>query len=599
MFPKHLNDVEDTLWKSRYWQHHFVECLNDILERYYFDDNYMDRKFTELPIQQTILKRSRVSPHNLQISPIIDEMDTISKIATKYGSRIHQLKLSNGIFASVPHQEMNELIRSLDTLTTLQLHDLKDESVSSVIEMLLGGDSITSLKLLHGFLSEQSINKIFYSLLTNYYGQPLSLGETSSVSLTKYQNVVYDDDEEIDMYGDLDLNDNGKRVVEIESDRPVKKPRMNQDIVERMSSLVIRSHTFHYSTCEVISELLLHMNQLRTIELGFNHLNAKMGQTLVKGLLSTQIERLVITENDIGDETLRAIGDAIRASETNAMQRLRYLDLSNNDLSDASYFFECLLEMKSVIRLQTLRLSNNNLNKEIIGLCKFLRSDQPCSLTTLVLSQCEISSSQLYAALSVNHHITQLDIGDNWSPNGSEAIGHMLLRNTTLRHLDVSYNGLLYIDPVLENALCHNTTLVSLNLSGNRLEDHGGVAIAGIIKKRIIAGVTVTDENGLVTICPSLAISVNRMYDGTCLALMEAISSIAECNHTNASYVMKYLDIGQNFFSESSISAIKDIVSTNISNNVDTMTVALKRLQITNVTGEQRAYELCDGATVT
>ncbi|XP_069675270.1 leucine-rich repeat-containing protein 15 [Periplaneta americana] len=171
-------------------------------------------------------------------------------------------------------------------------------------------------------------------------------------------------------------------------------------------------------------------------------------------------------------EILELSSNKISTIPANAFRRLtklKYLDLSNNLFTDWTQVnIRALLQ--SLIRLKTLKLSQNSLNY-FKGRDRSI-SLESSSLEELHLKACRISEVD-GQSLSGLKKLTHLDLSSNpikWLDD---------LASPTLKNLDVSFCD---IDSMNPNALIKLPSLVSLKLTGNMqfAVNHGNLTSASL-----------------------------------------------------------------------------------------------------------------------
>lgn len=81
------------------------------------------------------------------------------------------------------------------------------------------------------------------------------------------------------------------------------------------------------------------------------------------------------------------------------------------------------------------------------------------------------SAEQLGSVVGINSTLTKLNLAHNtFGDLGTQLLGQSLKVNSSLRSLDLSYNAIMpRAAMVLMNALCHNETLTFLNVDGNTI----------------------------------------------------------------------------------------------------------------------------------
>ncbi|KAL0481636.1 hypothetical protein AKO1_012469 [Acrasis kona] len=514
--------------------------------------------------------------------------ETLQDSFDSYGVHVRELRFSNGLFVSITHEEIMRLNDSMPYLESIQLHDLRDDSTERVMDMLVDHKSLTRIKFLHGFLSETCMNKILQSLMVNLH-KPIP------------SNV------QDDIYGDLEPMYNQQDDIS----QPYKK-HASCCMMDRLQSLSICSHTLHMSTCHVLAELIKSCNNLQVLELSFNHLDANMSTCIVDGLrdrIGCAMRKLTITENDMNAVCVTTLVNCICSTHGfTPLSFLTELDLSNNYFVPGSlvHLFHILHSSKKsnaeLMHLQMIKLNMNDFNdQDVNALCLFLASEKPCSVRSLSLNQCCFNNqhcNSIMKAMRTNVHLLELDISENSAFHDSLSLAQLLLHNHTLKHLNVSYMGFEVLDVLLERALVENRTLQSLNLNGNRLGDEGAALLSNVIRKRVANGAVIRDEEGFTSVCFSMALAVNRMYDAAFVNLANAL----ECKFTDGSekmkvdHVMKCLDVSGNFFSQETVNLFRDSM---LMGSTKDRLCSIRRLDVTDIGGEQRAYELCDNVTVT
>jgi Ran GTPase-activating protein (RanGAP) involved in mRNA processing and transport len=198
---------------------------------------------------------------------------------------------------------------------------------------------------------------------------------------------------------------------------------------------------------------------IRQLNLEYNEISAEGTETFFEGVINSQLEDINLRGNAIGDRGLALIEEVLAISNK-TLPSLQVLNFSTNDITRDGV--KHLLPIINCCRLKTLNLSKNLLSDEgVIELIDSLRfSSAGDILERLDLSGCKIS--------------------DRGFLHMVENVGSLVV----LRYLRVADN---YIsekyEKIYAELLHKNTTLISLNLHGNRLSLSGLKAIKRIIDK--------------------------------------------------------------------------------------------------------------------
>jgi len=100
---------------------------------------------------------------------------------------------------------------------------------------------------------------------------------------------------------------------------------------------------------------------------------------------------------------------------------------------------------------------------------------------------CEEACGIILRAISYNRNLTRIDLkGNNLRHSGSELVGKILKRSTTLRELNLEWNALgMWNQGVsaIADGLSMNQTLTYLNVSNNQISHEGGTDLAEALKR--------------------------------------------------------------------------------------------------------------------
>ena len=217
--------------------------------------------------------------------------------------------------------------------------------------------------------------------------------------------------------------------------------------------------------------------------------------------VNASVKTLKLSDNPLGDEGAKALAEMLGGNGAESSRTVN-TTLEHVDLSDCSighvgtqHLAQALCVNASV---KTLKLSDNPLGDEgAKALAEMLGGNGAESSRTVSttlehvdLSRCcigPVGAQHLARALCANISVKTLDLSHNFlSIKGAIALAEMLKAEssrTTLEHVDLSY---CRIEPVgaqrLAQALCVNTSVKTLKLSGNRLlGDKGAKALAEML----------------------------------------------------------------------------------------------------------------------
>ena len=237
---------------------------------------------------------------------------------------------------------------------------------------------------------------------------------------------------------------------------------------------------------------------LEHIELSDCYIGSEEAQHLAQALcVNTSVKTLDLSDNPLGNEGTKALAEMLGGngaeSSGTVNTTLEHVDLSSCRIGPvgAQHLAQALCVNTSV---KTLELSHNLLGGEgAKPLAEMLGGNGSGTVNTTLehvdLNWCSIGPVHLAQALCVIKSVKTLTlIGNHLGDEGAKALAEMLggkgsgTVNTTLEHVDLRRCS---IGPVgaqlLAQALCVNTSVKTLDLSCNPLDDEGAKALAEML----------------------------------------------------------------------------------------------------------------------
>ena len=225
-----------------------------------------------------------------------------------------------------------------------------------------------------------------------------------------------------------------------------------------------------------IANALSHNPNLTFFDLSTNNFGnegiIKIGNALSQ---CPNLTNLNLSYNKFGDEGATNIANALYISQ---YSKLTHLDLSNNNIGVEG--------SKSIIKLfknynfSTLRLFRNNFGDEGVSIIANAICITPClNLSYLYLSHNnigDIGTSSIANALSYCPNLSLFDISyNNIGDIGTSSITNVLFANSLLHYIDLSHNKIGDVGASnIAIALCIKCpNLKNLNLSNNMIGDKG------------------------------------------------------------------------------------------------------------------------------
>ena len=237
--------------------------------------------------------------------------------------------------------------------------------------------------------------------------------------------------------------------------------------------LVDPTHTIRKFLKETIKRgraplhIVLKQHNIKSLDLTGLGIGDDYGVALSKTLSDFQhLSELLLSDNRLSDHSLVPILEGARF-----MNRLVHLELHHNDM-----------DRKGAEALRNL-LCCDTVNIEYLTLNHTDVDDEEC---VLLMDSLQSNSSLRSLHLS-NNLIGQAESLNTCKPNlitGPEATAGMLLVNTTLTHLDLSWNSIRGASAIaLAQSLADNCSLKYLNLANNSFAEYGSQYIGRSLLK--------------------------------------------------------------------------------------------------------------------
>uniref|UniRef100_K3WXX4 Uncharacterized protein n=1 Tax=Globisporangium ultimum (strain ATCC 200006 / CBS 805.95 / DAOM BR144) TaxID=431595 RepID=K3WXX4_GLOUD len=272
--------------------------------------------------------------------------------------------------------------------------------------------------------------------------------------------------------------------------------RMQEDLAP-YSILKLGGFSLGNISTKLLGHVLVHMTNLRTLDLGFNRITDKGATLLAKALeQNVSLESLYLSGNDIGPAGAKAIAQSLAKNTT-----LRSLHLSGNNIGEegakhlaeglkvnvglrslyigtngiGSNGMQCLAEALTVNKvLEELTLGQNKIGSNGIKHIAAAFASGQAVLTTLEIGKNGIDQEGALALAKAlcngnpnclqNLYIDNNPMGDV----GAGAFGALLAKNSVLRVLDLSYSQMSLLGlRDLSMGLAYSSSLLCLLLDGH------------------------------------------------------------------------------------------------------------------------------------
>ena len=276
------------------------------------------------------------------------------------------------------------------------------------------------------------------------------------------------------------------------------------DFIKKNDKLVTFNIGGNYFCDEGIQEICESMSQSSTksklsyVDFQNNNIS-KLGCEYIYNMLieSPFINGICLKNNFLNNEGVCKIFSAL----SNENSKIISLDLSDTKMDEKSLSFICEKLNKNYI-LEKLILSNNNFKRAGINIKNLLLKET--NLKHLVLSYCDINSqfNLIFQGLSKNKNLKTIDFSGNNIPMKNPLLrelsyvigGNIFLENLIMDDCNIDDIGMSFINKGLEL----NHTLKSLSLNGNYVSMK---SIQGLLysieKSKIIKKINLNQNNGL------------------------------------------------------------------------------------------------------
>ena len=255
-------------------------------------------------------------------------------------------------------------------------------------------------------------------------------------------------------------------------------------ILQGMRRLDLSGNKLDGRACDLLAKVVPSMAKLEVLWLSNNPIGSGGAVEVIKSLCGSGVKQLWLYNTGIGGPDCEALSELLQSTHS-----LEWLHIEQNNLSSES--------VASIIT----GLSNNNSLRELdisgshfstantLHLSSLLRERSKCTLTSLRLQNCHISSEgavELATALCKNTTLRELHLSGNpigERVEGVTAVATMLVENKSLtwlglRGCHISGQGA----GELAAALCKNSTLQTVDLDCNPIGVEGASSMSDMLQ---------------------------------------------------------------------------------------------------------------------
>lgn len=254
---------------------------------------------------------------------------------------------------------------------------------------------------------------------------------------------------------------------------------------------------------KLIAEGMNINNHLHNINISNNELTSIGIQTCFDQIKSSKIIELNISSNPIKNEGLMKIAGCL-----GNFSLIRKLNVSNCGI-DFKGFYDLIINLQNIKRLESLDISENDLNTNRFSSIKSFF--QQCGIKSLNMSKCNLANNSGYAlgqCLCVNDSIRKIELkGNKITDKGFRSFIPLPKVNSTIESFDISKNyisDITAIEFILN--LANNKSIKHINMYDNQLKNESAISIIDVLMKN------------------KIIISINFVFNRIQLKLLEEIN---------------------------------------------------------------------------
>ena len=255
-------------------------------------------------------------------------------------------------------------------------------------------------------------------------------------------------------------------------------------ILQGMRVLDLSGNKLDGRACDMLAKVVPSMYRLEELWLSYNPIGSGGAVEVIKSLCGSGVKQLQLYNTGIGGPDCEALSELLQSTHS-----LEQLHIYQNNLSSESVA-GIITGLRHNNSLRELNISDSHFNtSNILHLSSLLREHSKCTLTSLAIRRCHISSEgamELATSLCKNTTLRELDlsgypIGEH--VEGVTAVATMLAENKSLTRLwlaDCHISGQGAGE--LAAALCKNSTLHHLKLDRNPIGVEGASSMSDMLQ---------------------------------------------------------------------------------------------------------------------
>ena len=255
-------------------------------------------------------------------------------------------------------------------------------------------------------------------------------------------------------------------------------------ILQGMRMLNLGYNKLDWRACDLLAKVVPSMSRLEDLWLSHNPIGSGGAVEVIKSFCGNGVKQLLLHDTGIGGPDCEALSELLQS--THSLERL---DIDQNNLSSESVA-SIITGLSHNNSLRTLDIADSHFSMaNTLHLSSLLREHSKCTLTSLRLRNCHISSEgavELATALCKNTTLRELDLSGNpigEHVEGVTAVATMLVENKSrtrlgLEDCHISGQGA----GELASALCKNSTLQYLNLDRNPIGVEGASSMSDMLQ---------------------------------------------------------------------------------------------------------------------